>query len=107
MWLPVGDNYKTVNVDAQEKAENSHLKIFRRLTKIRKEPVFREGTYFGVLTNDENVYAYLRQHNNDYAVVLLNFGTTTANVDVKRVLPSVPSTMKVYTSSLESGLANG
>jgi len=105
--LPVGDNYHTVNVQAQEKADDSHLKIFRRLTKIRKEPVFREGSYSGVLTNDDNVFVYLRQHQTDYAVVLLNFGKQTMNVDVKRAFPSVPSTLKVYPSSLESGLAKG
>lgn len=106
-WLPVGDNYKTVNVQAQETAENSHLKIFRRLTTIRKQPVFRQGSYLGVLANDENVYAYRRQHGNDTAIVLLNFGSTQNTVNAKNLFPSVPNTLMVYTSSLDSGLKNG
>ena len=106
-WLPVGTNYKSVNVKAQEMATNSHLKIFRRLTTIRKQPVFREGDYLGVLANNDNVYAYRRQLNADVAIVLLNFGSTQANVNVKNLFPQVPDQLRVYTSSLNSGLANG
>ena len=106
-WLPVGQNYKTVNVKAQEAASNSHLKIFRRLTTIRKQPVFRQGTYLGGLTNNENVYAYRRQHGNDFAIVLLNFGSSQVNVDVKSMFTTIPDQLNVYTSSLDSGLTNG
>ena len=73
-WLPVGTNYKTVNVMAQELAENSHLKIFRRLTSIRKQPVFKNGTYSGFLSNSNNVYAYKRQLGDQIAIIVLNFG---------------------------------
>lgn len=106
-WLPVGENYKTVNVQAQEEASNSHLKIFRKLTKIRKEPVFRQGTYLGVLTNNENIYAYRRMHGTDVAVVILNFGKTQASVNAKNLFASIPDQLKVYTSSMNSGLNNG
>ena len=106
-WLPVGTNYLTVNVKAQETADNSHLKIFRRLTTIRKQPVFRQGTYLGALTNNDNVYAYRRQHGNDTAVVLLNYGKTQNTVNVRNIFPLIPEQLKVYTSSLDSGLKNG
>lgn len=106
-WLPVGNNYKTVNVKAQEEAENSHLKIFRRLTQIRKQPVFRQGAYLGALANNENVYAIRRKFESDVAVVLLNFGSTQTIVNAKNIFPSVPDQLRVYTSSLNSGLANG
>lgn len=106
-WLPVGDNYKKVNVRAQEEAVNSHLKIFRRLTKVRKQPVFRQGSFEGVLANSDNVYVYLRHYGNDYAVDVLNFGKSTETVNVRNVFAVAPNAMKVYASSLGSGLANG
>lgn len=106
-WLPVGDNYKTVNVKAQLNAENSHLKIFKRLTTIRRQPVFRQGSYEGVLTNDDDVYVYRRMMGADVAVIILNFGKTQNSVNVKTLFSSIPDQMRVYTSSMNSGLSNG
>jgi hypothetical protein len=83
------------------------LKIFKRLTTIRRQPVFRQGNYLGVLTNDENVYVYRRMQGADVAVVILNFGKTQTSVNVKSLFSSIPNQMKVYTSSMDSGLANG
>ena len=106
-WLPVGENYKTVNVKAQLNAENSHLKIFKRLTKIRKEPVFRQGNYAGALSNNKNVYTYKRQLNDQVAMIVLNFGSTEQTVNLTEVFPLIPQQLKVYTSSLGSGLKDG
>lgn len=106
-WLPVGNNYKTVNVKAQEAAANSHLKIFRRLTKIRKENVFKNGTYSGFLSNDKNVYSYKRQVGDEVAVIVLNFGKTEQTVNLAALFPLIPNQLKVYTSSLDSGLTDG
>jgi alpha-glucosidase len=106
-WLPVGNNYKTVNVKAQEEATNSHLKIFRKLTTIRKQPVFRQGTFLSALSNNGSVYAYRRQYGDDVAVVLLNFGKSQVTVNLKNLTFRIPDVMRVYTSSLESGLNNG
>jgi alpha-glucosidase len=106
-WLPAGDNYRTVNVQAQENATNSHLKIFRKLTTIRKQPVFRQGTFNSTLMNNENVYAYKRQFGDDVAVVILNLGTAHENVNVKSIWPSIPDNLRIYTASLSSALFSG
>ena len=106
-WLPAGNNYETVNVKAQEEATNSHLKIFRRRTTIRKQPVFRQGTYAGTLLNNDNVFAYKREYENQVAVILLNFGTSQQSVNVASAFSGVPAQLKIYTSSLSSGMTNG
>lgn len=106
-WLPAGDQYKTVNVKAQEEAQNSHLKIFKKLTTIRKQPVFRQGEFDGTLLADENVYAYKRQHGTNFAIVVLNLGKSTQTVNLKAAWSTIPNEMKVYTSSLNSKLTNG
>ncbi|KAG5671321.1 hypothetical protein PVAND_001525 [Polypedilum vanderplanki] len=106
-WLPAGDLYKTVNVQFQEQAQNSHLKIFRKLTTVRKQNVFRRGDYHGVLTNNENVYAYSRNYGDQYAVIILNFSKNTETVNVLNAFEnSIPTQMKIYTSSLASGLGD-
>jgi alpha-glucosidase len=106
-WLPVGENYKQVNVKAQEAAENSHLKIFRKLTKIRKEPRFKNGTFTSTLSNSNNVYSYKRENGNDFAVIVLNFGSHEENVNIKALFDNLPEKLMVYTSSMESGLKDG
>jgi alpha-glucosidase len=106
-WLPAGENYKTVNVKAQQEAENSHLKIFKKLTTIRKQPVFREGNFVDVLLNNDNVYAYKRSLGNDVAIVVLNFAKSDLVVNLKNAWSTIPNDLRVYTSSLNSGLTNG
>lgn len=106
-WLPVGNNYKTVNVKAQQEADNSHLKIFKRLTTIRKQEVFKKGNYAGELSNNKNVYSYKRQLNDQVAVIVLNFGKNEESVNLMSLFPLIPEHLKIYTSSLDSGLTNG
>lgn len=106
-WLPAGEQYLTKNVKAQEEAQNSHLKIFRKLTTIRKQPVFRQGDFDGKLLADDNVYAYKRHYESNIAIVVLNLGKTSQIVNLKSAWSSIPDDMKVYTSSLNSKLTNG
>ncbi|CAO1421547.1 unnamed protein product [Diamesa serratosioi] len=105
-WLPVGTEYLTVNVKAQEAATNSHLKIFKKLTKIRKEPMFRSGSYQGVLSNNKSMYIYRRQYSTNIAIILLNFANTEQTVDLIELFPFIPEQLKIYTSSLNSGLTD-
>ena len=103
-WLPVGTEYVKVNVKAQEAATNSHLKIFRKLTKIRKQPMFRSGSYQGVLSKNKSMYIYRRQNKTNIAIIILNFAKTVQTVDLIDLFPFIPEQLKIYTSSLNSGL---
>lgn len=103
-WLPINVDYVDgFNVKSQEEAENSHLKIFKRLTKLRKHNVLRQGSYDSALTNDENVIVYLRRFETDLAVVVLNFGAnTTVNVINAFQNTTLPAQLPVYTASLNT-----
>ena len=85
-WLPVGENYKTVNVSTESKDPDSLLNYYKRLIKLRKEnQQLREGDF--VLTNDnsDTVLSYLRLTRNGQAVlVALNFTAQpqTLNIDL-------------------------
>jgi alpha-glucosidase len=108
-WLPLNPDYLDgMNLAAQENAANSHLKIFKRLTKLRTHNVLRQGEYKSKLVNNENVILYLRKFGTDWAVVILNFGSTQQTVNVKNEFSeetTLPSTMNVYAASLDT-LAN-
>jgi alpha-glucosidase len=74
-WLPLGPNYRTVNVAVESKEPDSLLNYYKRLIKLRKEnEQLRDGDF--VLTNDKSdtVLSYLRVTRNGNAVVVaMNF----------------------------------
>lgn len=103
-WLPVNTDYETNNVKVQSEATNSHLKIFKKLTKLRKQNVLRQGQYDAKLVNEDNVLIYRRWYGEeDLVVVILNFGKTEVTVNVKEAFPIITEdTLPIYTASLDT-----
>lgn len=58
-WLPLNVNYHNTNVKDQKIQPKSHLNIFKRLSQLRKEPAFANGTFEAAIL-DEDIYAYKR-----------------------------------------------
>lgn len=57
-WLPMHPDYEEVNVEAQLAAEESHIKVYKRLTQLRADERIRTG---GVQTlAAEPVFAFSR-----------------------------------------------
>lgn len=104
-WLPIGEEAKVKNVDAQTKASNSHLKIFKKLVQLRKKSVMKTGGYQSSLISNNNVIIYKREElNGNIVVVALNFAKTPETFNLKSVFSTLPEQMYVYTSSLNSQL---
>lgn len=103
-WLPVNSDYHTMNVQAQKDASNSHLKIFIRLTKLRRYNVLRQGAYELKLINNENVIINLRSYENDVAISILNFGDSPETVNVIEAFSNrnLPAELNVHTASLST-----
>jgi alpha-glucosidase len=103
-WLPVNTDYLTMNVKAQTEAEHSHLKIFKKLTKLRKNAVLRQGEYDALLINNDNVLIYRRWYGDeDLVVVILNFGSSAETVNVKEAFPMITEDeLPIYTASLDT-----
>lgn len=59
-WLPVGPDYKTVNVKLQQHANHSHLKVFQLLNQLRKLPSIVYGSYEPKIVDGKNVLIYKR-----------------------------------------------
>jgi alpha-glucosidase len=73
-WLPVGDNYKEVNVALEERDPNSMLSFFRALTALRRAtPALSVGSYTSIDAGSADVFAYLREHEGSRVLVALNF----------------------------------
>ncbi|MCC5801512.1 glycoside hydrolase family 13 protein [Rossellomorea vietnamensis] len=82
-WMKVNPNYKTINVEAQEKDENSILNFYKKMIQLKKkEDVFTYGIYDLLLEKDKQIYAYTRTGENTSMVVITNLSTKNAVCDL-------------------------
>ncbi len=81
-WLPVNDNYKTLNVAAQERDPLSVLNYYRCLLRARQNhEVMISGSFMELLEDHEQIFAYARVYEGHKAVILMNFTEETAVFD--------------------------
>lgn len=77
-WLRVNDNYKEINVESQQKDENSVLAYYKKLIALRKsadwKEVFVYGDFLPIFERNENVFAFCRVLGDKKAMILANFG---------------------------------
>ena len=73
-WFYVNENYKEVNVEAQEADENSVLNFYRRAIKLRKElSCVRHGDYKEYGKNSKTLYTYSRTDEKQKVLVVCSF----------------------------------
>ena len=73
-WLPVNENYKTVNAEAALADPDSVFHYYRKLIHLRKSmPVFRDGAFTLLCPEDEQVFAYTRDTDTAHMLVICNF----------------------------------
>ncbi len=81
-WLPVYDDYKTCNVEAEMKDRNSVLNWYIALKDLRGEHrEFVDGDYSVLFPEHEQIFAYTRENVNAKATVLINLSTEDADYD--------------------------
>ena len=82
-WIAVNPNYKTVNVEEEEKDPNSCLHYFRELVRLRKNnPALVYGRYHLLDKDNPKVYAYTREWNGRKFLILLNFSSDKAQTQI-------------------------
>lgn len=59
-WMPVAENYKELNVAAQEGKPTSHLEIYRALMKLRKNKAITDSDKFEIKALGVNSFAFRR-----------------------------------------------
>ena len=77
-WLKVNSNYKEINAASQENDPDSVLNYYRRLTAVRKAPVYKEVFTYGetvpAYQDTDTVMAYYRETEAQRILVAANFG---------------------------------
>ena len=78
-WLPVNENYPTLNAAAEEKDADSVLHFYRHLAKLREtSPALLDGVYEELLEENEQIYAFSRTLGKTRIKTAVNFSTKDA-----------------------------
>ena len=73
-WLKLNPNYKEINVKKALADKDSIFYYYQKLIKLRKEnPLFVYGKYKLILDDDKEIYAYLREGEEEKLLIILNF----------------------------------
>jgi alpha-glucosidase len=83
-WLPIADNYETVNVAVQEKDPTSYLNFTRALFRLRHEmPVLHQKGVFTFIDDlPDDVLAFTRGVDSERVLVALNYGEQKHTLDL-------------------------
>ncbi|MEI0567198.1 alpha,alpha-phosphotrehalase [Brachyspira pulli] len=85
-WIEVIDNYKEINAENNIKNENSIFNHYKKLIKLRKEyKVISEGKTIPILKDDQNVFAFTREYNNEKLLVINNFYGNECTIDLSNI----------------------
>ena len=81
-WLPVSEDYETVNAASEGADPASVLSWYRALANLRRQvPALTGGAYEELFHDDERIFAFLREENGEKAIVLINFTAEQADYD--------------------------
>ncbi len=73
-WLPLANNYETVNVEAERAKPDSILTLYHRLLGYRRRtPALSLGSYRPLLEADDHCFVYLRETTDQRRLIALNF----------------------------------
>ena len=86
-WLPVHENYTTVNVANQQNDHNSVLNHFRKMVALRKDNLLLVyGKYEIIQENHPTIYAYSRTLDDEQMKILLNFSELTSKINLSNLV---------------------
>lgn len=106
-WLPVNQNYKTLNLANEKKEDESHYKIYQLLIALRKlSPAVREGSLKTVVIQ-ENVLAVIRSVPTQTVVLLINFSDDLPQTINLRKEAALPGKTIVEIATLNSPVKAG
>lgn len=78
-WMKVNSNYTNINVEKQEKDEESILSFYKKMISLKKaNEVFTYGQYDLLLEDDKQIYAYTRNLEDDQVIVITNLSAKEA-----------------------------
>ncbi|MDP0493813.1 MAG: alpha,alpha-phosphotrehalase [Fusobacterium sp. JB021] len=73
-WIPVGKNYKNINIENALREKASIFYHYKKLIKLRKKyDVISHGSFKKVYENQDGIFAYERIYSNEELLVVCNF----------------------------------
>ncbi len=91
-WISSPENFKQINVAAEENDADSVLNFYKMLVKFRKEnPIVQDGDINFIERGNDNVVAYRRSFAGKELIVLCNFRAANLKLQDK--------TLREYTAS--------
>ncbi|WP_228852063.1 glycoside hydrolase family 13 protein [Aegicerativicinus sediminis] len=82
-WLPVNENYKTINVQTEANNPESCLNYFKKMVALRKDTeAFIYGKYQIIQEEHPTIYAYTRSLDDESYLVLLNFSDSNSEISL-------------------------
>lgn len=82
-WVPVAHNYKTHNVEVENRDHDSILHFYKQLLSLRKKNIaIKYGKYIPLNEKDEHVVSFLRKRGRAAALVACNLSDQPRKVDL-------------------------
>ena len=73
-WLPINENFSSVNVENLAEESESILNHYKSLIKIRTEYLaLTHGKYIKYIEGDDQILGYFRAYKKEHLLILLNF----------------------------------
>ncbi|XP_024941638.1 maltase 1 isoform X2 [Cephus cinctus] len=108
-WLPVHENYVSLNLANQKTSTVSHYKIYQALTSLKKNsPVLEQGSTKTIVLNNNKVLAVIRDHREEQVMLLINFDDSVEQiVDLSEQIANNNTLLSVAVASSDSAVEAG
>ena len=81
-WMPINPNYTEINAEAALADPDSVFHYYRKLIQLRKTyDVLRSGSFTLLCPEDEQIFAYTRDTEQEHMLVVCNFSAQTLDFD--------------------------
>ncbi|XP_030051663.1 LOW QUALITY PROTEIN: amino acid transporter heavy chain SLC3A1 [Microcaecilia unicolor] len=99
-WLPINEDYQTINVKVQQDEHNSTLGLYRELNLLRQEELPIHRGWMCSIWNDTNIFAYVRELDglDRGFLMVLNFGNAST-VNIKTAIPEFAASAQIRLST--------
>ncbi|XP_014609695.1 PREDICTED: maltase A3-like [Polistes canadensis] len=99
-YLPVHPEYAIRNVEYQKAQKHSNLNTYKKLAKLRKEPVFTHGDYELKSTNNNNVLILKRSlQDHPIYIIIVNLWIHREQINLTSLYPDINDNLEIIVYS--------